>query len=157
MVFLAFEEAAMTVFMDDLKQQVVSSASPYVWSVVLAFATVVISIALLYLARFSAKLEVKDLADLRSMFDRFPAWGKRASWAQQNSFEAFSLHAPAALLAAIAALNNRCFRRLRLSQPSRIRHFVLPTSAPMCSMCHWPDPFAGCWVFFAVVFSTAWD
>ena len=46
----------MTVFMDDLKQQVFSSASPYVWSVVLAFATVVISIALLYLARFSAKL-----------------------------------------------------------------------------------------------------
>ena len=92
--------------MDDLTQQVVSSASPYVWSRVLAFATVLISIALLYLARFSANLEVKDLADLRSMFDRFPAW-KRASWAQQNSFEAFSLHAPAALLAAIAALNGQ--------------------------------------------------
>ena len=85
--FLAFEEAAMTVFMDDLTHQVVSSASPYVWSLVLAFATVLISIALLYLARFSAKLEVKDLADLRSMFDRFPAWGKRASWAQQNSLK----------------------------------------------------------------------
>ena len=95
----------MKLFMEDLSQQVVPSASPYVWSLVLAFATVLISIALLYLARFSAKLEVKDLADLRSMFDRFPAWGKRASWAQQNSFEAFSLHAPAALLAAIAALN----------------------------------------------------
>ena len=105
--FLALEEAAMTVFMEDLTQQVVSSASPYLWSLVLAFATVLISIALLYLARFSAKLEVKDLADLRSMFDRFPAWGKRASWAQQNSFEAFSLHAPAALLAAIAALNGQ--------------------------------------------------
>ena len=97
----------MNLFMEDLSQQVVSSASPYVWSLVLAFATVLISIALLYLARFSAKLEVKDLADLRSMVDRFPAWGKRASWAQQNSFEAFSLHAPAALLAAIAALNGQ--------------------------------------------------
>ena len=90
--------------MTDLSQSVVSSASPYVWSLVLAFATVLISIALLYLARFSAKLEVKDLADLRSMFDRFPAWGKRASWTQQNSFEAFSLHAPAALLATVAVL-----------------------------------------------------
>ena len=39
------------------------------------------------------------------MFDRFPAWGKRASWAQQNSFEAFAMHAPAALLAVVAVLN----------------------------------------------------
>ena len=38
------------------------------------------------------------------MFDRLPDWGKRASWAHQNSFEAFSLHAPAALLALIAVL-----------------------------------------------------
>ena len=62
--------------MTNLSQQVASSVSPYVWSLVLAFATVLISIALLYLARFSANLEVKDLADLRSMFDRFPAWGE---------------------------------------------------------------------------------
>ena len=39
------------------------------------------------------------------MFDRYPAWGKRASWAQQNSFEAFTIHAPAALLAVIASFN----------------------------------------------------
>ena len=39
------------------------------------------------------------------MFDRFPAWGKRASWAQQNSFEAFTIHAPAALLAVVAVLS----------------------------------------------------
>ncbi|QNI59372.1 MAPEG family protein [Synechococcus sp. BIOS-U3-1] len=38
------------------------------------------------------------------MFDRLPSWGKRASWAHQNSFEAFGLHAPAALLALIAVL-----------------------------------------------------
>ena len=81
-----------------------SSATPYVWSLILSFAALLISIILLYAARFSARLEVKDLAALRSMFDRFPAWGKRASWAQQNSFEAFSLHAPAALLALVAAL-----------------------------------------------------
>ena len=39
------------------------------------------------------------------MFDRFPAWGKRASWAQQNSFEAYTIHAPAALLAVVAVLS----------------------------------------------------
>lgn len=82
-----------------------SSATPYVWSLILSFAALLISIILLYAARFSARLEVKDLAALRSMFDRFPAWGKRASWAQQNSFEAFAMHAPAALLAVVAVLN----------------------------------------------------
>ncbi|MBM5818145.1 MAG: MAPEG family protein, partial [Cyanobacteria bacterium K_Offshore_surface_m2_239] len=29
------------------------------------------------------------------------AWGKRANWAHQNSFEAFTLHAPACLLALV--------------------------------------------------------
>ena len=82
-----------------------SSATPYVWSLILSFAALLISIILLYAARFRARLEVKDLAALRSMFDRFPAWGKRASWAQQNSFEAFAMHAPAALLAVVAVLN----------------------------------------------------
>ena len=38
------------------------------------------------------------------MFERLPAWGKRANWAHQNSFEAFTLHAPACLLALVAAL-----------------------------------------------------
>jgi len=68
--------------MSDLSQSMVSSAEPYLWSLVLSFATLLISIILLYIARFSASLEIKDLAALRSMFDRFPAWGKRASWAQ---------------------------------------------------------------------------
>ena len=82
-----------------------SSVAPYMWSLILSFAALLISIVLLYIARFSAKLEVKDLAALRSMFDRFPAWGKRASWAQQNSFEAFTVHAPATLLAVVAVLS----------------------------------------------------
>ena len=82
-----------------------SGVTPYVWSLILSFVALLISIILLYIARFSARLEFKDLAALRSMFDRFPAWGKRASWAQQNSFEAFSIHAPAALLAVVAVLS----------------------------------------------------
>ncbi len=93
--------------MSDLSQSTVSSTAPYLWSLVLSFATLLISILLLYIARFSARLEIKDLAALRSMFDRFPAWGKRASWAQQNSFEAFTIHAPAALLAVVAVLNGQ--------------------------------------------------
>ena len=93
--------------MSDLSQLMVSGAAPYLWSLVLSFATLLISIILLYVARFSARLEIKDLGALRLMFDRFPAWGKRASWAQQNSFEAFTIHAPAALLAVVAVLSGQ--------------------------------------------------
>ena len=91
--------------MSDLSQSTASIVAPYVWSLILSFATLLLSIVLLYIARFSARLEIKDLAALRSMFDRFPAWGKRASWAQQNSFEAFTIHAPSAVLAVVAVLN----------------------------------------------------
>ena len=83
------------------------SSAPYVWSLVLSLGTLLVSIVLLYIARFSSRLEFKDLGSLRSMFDRFPAWGKRASWAQQNSFEAFTIHAPAALLAVVAVLSGQ--------------------------------------------------
>ena len=91
--------------MSDLSHTLAASPAPYLWSLILSFAALLISIILLYVARFSASLEIKDLAALRSMFDRFPAWGKRASWAQQNSFEAFTVHAPAALLAVVVVLN----------------------------------------------------
>ena len=91
--------------MSDSLQSTALIAAPYVWSLILSFATLLFSIILLYIARFSARLEFKDLGSLRSMFDRFPAWGKRASWAQQNSFEAFTIHAPAALLAVVAVLS----------------------------------------------------
>ena len=90
-----------------LSHSSVVSITPYVWSLVLSLSTLLISIILIYIARFQAKLEIKDLAALRTMFDRYPAWGKRASWAQQNSFESFTIHAPAALLAVIASFNGQ--------------------------------------------------
>ena len=93
--------------MTALSHSSVVSTTPYVWSLVLSLGTLLISIILIYLARFQAKLEIKDLAALRTMFDRYPAWGKRASWAQQNSFESFTIHAPAALLAVIASFNGQ--------------------------------------------------
>ena len=81
-----------------------ADAAPYLWSLVLSFALVILSIAPLYVARFKAQFEMSDLSSLRSMFDRYPAWGKRASWAQQNSFESFTLHAPATLLAIFSVM-----------------------------------------------------
>ena len=93
--------------MSDLSQAPALSSAPYLWSLMLSYGALLFSIILLYIARFSARLEFKDLGSLRSMFDRFPAWGKRVSWAQQNSFEAFTIHAPAALLAVVAVLSGQ--------------------------------------------------
>jgi uncharacterized MAPEG superfamily protein len=75
----------------------------YGWSLVLSGAVVVASLIPLVAARSQADFTPADLAAPRAMFERLPAWGKRATWAHQNCFEAFSLHAPACLLALVAA------------------------------------------------------
>ena len=79
-------------------------AAPYAWSLVLSGAAVIASIVPLGAARSQANFTLEDMKAPRAMFERLPAWGQRASWAHQNSFEAFTLHAPAALLALIAVL-----------------------------------------------------
>jgi uncharacterized MAPEG superfamily protein len=81
----------------------VQAGAPYAWSLVLAGAVVVASLFPLAAARSKADFTPADLSAPRAMFERLPAWGKRASWAHQNSFEAFTLHAPACLLALLAA------------------------------------------------------
>lgn len=81
-----------------------SPAAPYALSLVFSGAVVIASIIPLGAARSQADFSMDDMKAPRAMFDRLPSWGKRASWAHQNSFEAFSLHAPAALLALIAVL-----------------------------------------------------
>lgn len=81
-----------------------NAAAPFAWSLVLAGAVVIASIVPLGAARSQADFTMADMGAPRAMFERLPAWGQRASWAHQNSFEAFSLHAPAALLALIAVL-----------------------------------------------------
>jgi len=40
-----------------------------------------------------------DYAAPRAMFDKLPAYAQRATWAHQNSFESYSLFAPAAIMA----------------------------------------------------------
>jgi len=77
---------------------VVSPSLPYVASLLLSAAVVVASVIPLGAARSRANFQLSDLRAPRAMFDRLPPWGQRASWAHQNCFEAFGLHAPAALL-----------------------------------------------------------
>ena len=75
-----------------------SASAPFAGSLVLAGAVLVVSLIPLGAARSQSNFTMADIAAPRAMFERLPAWGQRASWAHQNCFEAFVLHAPAALL-----------------------------------------------------------
>ena len=80
--------------------------SAFAWSLCLAAGVVVASLVPLGAARSQADFTVADLAAPRAMFERLPEWGKRANWAHLNSFEAFVLFAPAALLCLIANVDS---------------------------------------------------
>lgn len=83
-----------------------ATGAPFAASLVLAGLVVVLSVVPLGAARSQANFTMADLQAPRAMFERLPAWGKRASWAHQNSFEAFSLHAPACLLCLLAGVDS---------------------------------------------------
>ena len=81
--------------------------SAFAWSLCLAAGVVVASLIPLGAARSQADFQMSDLAAPRAMFDRLPEWGKRANWAHLNSFEAFVLFAPGALLCLIGDVDSR--------------------------------------------------
>ena len=83
-----------------------ANLAPFAWSLLLAAGVVVFSMVPLGAARSQANFQVEDLAAPRAMFERLPAWGKRAAWAHQNCFEALTLHAPAALLCLVAGVGS---------------------------------------------------
>jgi uncharacterized MAPEG superfamily protein len=47
-----------------------------------------------------------DLSSPRAMFDKLPPYAQRATWAHQNSFEAFPIFAAAALMAYVTGQNS---------------------------------------------------
>ncbi|MBD1880985.1 MULTISPECIES: MAPEG family protein [unclassified Coleofasciculus] len=47
-----------------------------------------------------------DTAAPRAMFDKLPPYGQRATWAHQNSFEAFMIFAAAALMAYVTGVDS---------------------------------------------------
>jgi uncharacterized MAPEG superfamily protein len=89
----------------------------FAWSLMLAGVVVNASLFPLAAARSKADFTPADLAAPRSMFERLPAWGKWASWAHQNSVEAFTLFAPACLLALFAAPLAAVVGRVHLLPP----------------------------------------
>jgi uncharacterized MAPEG superfamily protein len=77
----------------------------FAWSLLLAAGVVLASLVPLGAARSQADFTIADLAAPRAMAERLPEWGKRANWAHQNCFEAFTLFAPAVLLCLVAHVN----------------------------------------------------
>jgi uncharacterized MAPEG superfamily protein len=47
-----------------------------------------------------------DLSAPRAMFDKLPPYAQRATWAHQNSFEAFMIFTAAALMAYVTGQNS---------------------------------------------------
>ena len=71
----------------------------------IAVAAVLIYLPFLLVAY--ARLKVGyDIAAPRTMFDKLPAYAQRATWAHQNSFEAFMIFAAAALMAYVTGVNS---------------------------------------------------
>jgi uncharacterized MAPEG superfamily protein len=71
---------------------------------------IAVSALLLYVPGFVVaaygRLQVGyDLRQPRTMIDRVPPYARRATWAHENSFEAFALFTPAALMAYVTGLD----------------------------------------------------
>jgi len=94
-----------------------SASAPFAWSLVLAALVLVASIVPLGAARSQSNFTMADIAAPRAMIERLPAWGQRASWAHQNCFEAFVLHAPAALLCLLVGVTAPWAAAVALAHP----------------------------------------
>lgn len=80
--------------------------APTVFLVSIAIAAVLIYVP--YLAVFYGRLQVGyDIAAPRALFDKLPPYAQRATWAHQNSFEAFPIFAAAALMAYVTGQNSQ--------------------------------------------------
>ena len=108
------------------------------WALLLAAGVVVASLVPLGAARSQADFTIADMGAPRAMFERLPAWGKRANWAHQNSFEAFTLFAPACLLALIAGVHSTVANALALASPLLRLVYIgayVADLAPLRSLC----------------------
>ncbi len=108
------------------------------WALLAAAGVVVASLVPLGAARSQADFTVADLGAPRAMFERLPAWGKRATWAHQNSFEAFTLFAPACLLALVSGVHGTLPTGLALAWPALRLVYIgayVANQPPLRSLC----------------------
>jgi len=71
----------------------------------IAAAAILIYLPFLVVSYARAKVGL-DLAAPRAMFDKLPPYAQRATWAHQNSFEAFMIFTAAALMAYVTGQNS---------------------------------------------------
>jgi len=71
----------------------------------IAAAAVLIYVPFLVVAYARARIG-NDTYAPRAMFDKLPPYAQRATWAHQNSFEAFMVFAAAALMAYVVGVNS---------------------------------------------------
>lgn len=72
----------------------------------IAAAALLIYLPFLLVAYARVQIGYEALATPRAMFDKLPPYAQRATWAHQNSLEAFMLFATAALMAYVTGVNN---------------------------------------------------
>ncbi|MBD2691610.1 MAPEG family protein [Anabaena catenula] len=79
--------------------------TPAIFLYSIAAAAVLIYVPYLLVAYARARIGY-DLSAPRAMFDKLPPYAQRATWAHQNSFEAFMIFAAAALMAYVTGVNS---------------------------------------------------
>lgn len=80
-----------------------SVSATLLYSIFVAAVLIYFPYLLVAYARFQVGM---DLAAPRAMFDKLPAYGQRATWAHQNSFETFVIYLAAALLAYLTQIDS---------------------------------------------------
>ena len=73
------------------------------YSIAAAAALIYLPFLVVGYARFSIG---HDVSAPRAMFDKLPSYAQRATWAHQNSFEAFMIFAAAALMAYVTNVDS---------------------------------------------------
>ncbi|MBD2663020.1 MAPEG family protein [Richelia sinica] len=80
-------------------------STPEIFLYAIAAAAILIYVPFLVVGYARAQVGY-DTAAPRAMFDKLPDYGKRATWAHQNSFEAFMIFAAAAMMAYVTGVNS---------------------------------------------------
>ncbi|WP_298919193.1 MAPEG family protein [uncultured Nostoc sp.] len=72
----------------------------------IAAAAVLIYLPFLVVAYARAQIGYEMFSTPRAMFEKLPPYAQRATWAHQNTFEAFMVFAAAALMAYVTGVNS---------------------------------------------------
>jgi uncharacterized MAPEG superfamily protein len=78
---------------------------PVIYLYCIAVAAVLLYVPGFVVAAYGRLQVGYDLRQPRTMIDRVPPYARRATWAHENSFEAFAIFAPAALMAYVTGLD----------------------------------------------------